>query len=168
MTARRRLLPLALAALAAALTLSGCSVVEGILPKPAETRDAQSGEIVGGGTTDVFTLSVGDCLNDESSSDEVTEVPTVPCSEPHQYEVYGEVTLTGDEWPGEEAVTQQADDGCYAQFQAFVGIVYEDSSLEFNYYTPTKGSWEEMDDRLVTCVIFDTAATTGSLAGAAR
>ncbi len=168
MTTRRRLLPLAFAALAAALTLSGCSVVEGILPKPAETRDAQSGEIVGGGTTDVFTLSVGDCLNDESSSEEVSEVPTVPCSEPHQYEVYGEVTLTGDEWPGDEAVTQQADDGCSAQFQPFTGIAYEDSTLEFNYYTPTKGSWEEMDDRLVTCVIFDTAATTGSLAGAVR
>ncbi|WP_437386554.1 septum formation family protein [Plantibacter flavus] len=167
MTARR-LLPLAIAAVVAALTLSGCSVINDILPKPAETRDSQTGEIVGGGTTNVFTLAVGDCLNDESSSDEVSEVPTVPCTEPHTYEVYGEVTIPGDEWPGDDALTQQADDGCYAQFQPFAGIAYEDSTLDFNYYTPTQASWEEMNDRLVTCVIFDSGATTGSLAGAAR
>lgn len=167
MTARR-LYPLAIAAVVAALTLSGCSIINDILPKPSETRDSQSGEIVGGGTTDVFTLAVGDCLNDESAEGEVSEVPTVPCAEAHQYEVYGEVTIPGEEWPGDESLTQQADDGCYAQFQPFAGIAYEDSTLEFNYYTPTQGSWEEMGDRLVTCVIYDSGATTGSLAGAAR
>lgn len=158
----------AIAAVAAALSLSGCSVVDGILPKPAETRDAQSGEIVGGGSTNVFTLTVGDCLNDESSTEEVSEVPTVPCSEGLQYEVYGEVTIAGDQWPGDEVISQQADDGCYAQFQPFAGIAYEDSTLEFNYYIPTEGSWDEMGDRLATCVIYDSATTTGSLKGAAR
>lgn len=158
----------AIAAVAAALSLSGCSVVDGILPKPAETRDAQSGEIVGGGSTNVFTLAVGDCLDDESSTEEVSEVPTVPCSEAHQYEVYGEVTIPGDQWPGDEVISQQADDGCYAQFQPFAGIDYEDSTLEFNYYIPTEGSWDEMGDRLVTCIIYDSVATTGSLKGAAR
>jgi hypothetical protein len=164
----RRILPIATVFFAAALTVSGCSVVDNITPKPAETRDSQTGEIVGGGTTDVFTLAVGDCLNDESSSEEVFEVPTVPCSEPHLYEVYGEVILAGDEWPGDETVMQQADDGCYAQFEQFVGIAYEESVLEFNYYTPTQGSWDDAGDRLVTCLIFDAGETTGSLAGTAR
>jgi hypothetical protein len=159
---------LATALLVSAVTLSGCSVIDDIIPKPAETRDSQTGEIVGGGTTDVFTLAVGDCLNDESSSEEVSEVPTVPCADAHQYEVYGEVVLEGDEWPGDEIVTQQADDGCYSQFEPFAGIAYEDSVFDFNYYTPTEAGWESAGDRFVTCVIFDAGKTTGSLAGAAR
>lgn len=167
MTARR-LLPLAILAVCGALALSGCSVVDSIIPKPAETRDAQSGEIVGGGTTDVFTLQPGDCLRDDTASDEVTDVPTVPCSEPHEYEVYGEVVLEGDEFPGDDVINQQADEGCYAQFAAFVGIAYEDSVLDYTYYTPLQDGWEQLDDRLVTCLIYDAGETTGTLAGAAR
>lgn len=167
MTARR-LFPLAIIAVCGALALSGCSVIDSVIPKPAETRDAQSGEIVGGGSTDVFTLQPGDCLNDNSVSDEVTNVPTVPCSEPHQYEVYGEVVLEGDEFPGDDVINQQADDGCYAQFAAFAGIAYEDSVLDYTYYTPLQEGWEQLHDRLVTCLISDTGETTGSLAGAAR
>lgn len=167
MTARR-LLPLAILAACGALALSGCSVIDSIIPKPAETRDAQSGEIIGGGTTDVFTLQPGDCLSYDSVSDEVTDVPTVPCSEPHQYEVYGEVVLEGDEFPGDDVINQQADDGCYAQFAAFAGIAYEDSVLDYTYYTPLQEGWEQLNDRLVTCLVFDTGETTGSLAGAAR
>jgi hypothetical protein len=161
----RRTLLHATAILVSALTLAGCSVIDNLIPKPAETRDSQTGEIVGGGTTDVFTLAVGDCLNDESTSEEVYEVPTVLCTDPHQYEVYGELILEGDEWPGDEVLYQQAEEGCYSQFKPFTGIAYEDSVLDFNYYTPTRGSWEGAGDRFVTCVIFNSGMTTGSLAG---
>jgi hypothetical protein len=155
-------------AVAAALALSGCSVIEGVLPKPAETRDPQSGEIVGGGSTDVFTLQVGDCLNNDTLADEITEVPTVPCSTAHQYEVYADFELDGDRWPGDEEVTEQADAGCMARFESFVGVPFEESSLDFSFYWPTEESWIQQDDRLVSCLIYDTTDATGSLGGSAR
>lgn len=155
-------------AVAAVLTLSGCSAIEGILPKPAETRDPQSGEILEGGATDVFTIAVGDCLDDSSTADELTEVPTVPCSADHDLEVYADFELEGDEWPGDEAVTTEADAGCLAQFERFVGIPFEESALDYSFYWPTEESWDQLDDRLVSCLIFDTAPTAGSLSGTAR
>lgn len=164
----RRLLAVAIAAAASMVALSGCSVIDSFTPKPAETRDSESGEIVDGGNTDIFTLQVGDCLNDESTSEEISDVPTVNCSEPHQYEVYGSLTLDGDEWPGDDTVGQEADAGCLAQFESFAGIAYENSMLDYNYYVPTEGGWNQLDDREVLCVIFDAEPTTGSLAGAAR
>lgn len=171
--ARRRARALAIVpVIAAALALSGCSaigsLVDGIAPKPAETRD-ESGTIVEGGQTDVFAIAVGDCLDDQSG-DVVQEVPTVPCSEPHAYEVYAEIVVTdADEYPGTEAIETEADAGCYDAFGPFVGFAYEDSELDFNYYYPTAESWAE-GDRIVSCLILEVsgADVTGSLAGAGR
>jgi len=111
----RRILPVAIAAVLVAAALSGCSPqqVADLLHR-GETRDA-TGEITEGGTTDVFTLREGDCLDDpsmlahaqgdESESGPVTEVRTLPCTEPHDFEVFRNVTLSGgDDYPGADPV----------------------------------------------------------------
>ncbi|WP_159502390.1 septum formation family protein [Microbacterium sp. 18062] len=163
---RRRLIPVA-AILSIAL-LSACAPVAELFGGDAQaTRDAQSGEVTGGGQIDVFTLSVGDCLNDQSAS-EVYEVPVVPCDEPHDYEVYHDFALADGEWD-QDAVYAAADEGCYTAFPDFVGLSYEESTLDFAYYAPTQLSWEDGDDRMVSCYIGDPGTqTTGSLAGVAR
>ena len=169
---------LALAALAVSVSLGGCSLIDSLAPD-SETRD-ESGEITEGGTTDVLTLAEGDCLNDETGmsdpdpsstgddSVEVSEVPTVPCSEPHDFEVYSNVILDdADEYPGDESITSQADSACYDAFADFAGIGYDESALGLTYYSPTSGSWAS-GDRTVNCLITDPSGqTTGSLAGAA-
>lgn len=162
----RTRLPAAMAtAAAAALLLSGCSVFSAITG--AETRD-ETGTIVDGGTTDVFALQVGDCIVSSVGSDEVVEVPTVPCAEPHDAEVYAELTLADGDYPGEDAIFAQGDDGCSDAFTGFVGQSAESSTLDFTYYYPTAASWAQ-GDRLITCIIDDpTGQTTGSLEGAAR
>lgn len=156
-----------LAALTAAFLLSGCTASVGDLTGgDTAVRDEDSGEVTESGQADVFTLSVGDCL-DEQTGEEISDVPLVPCSEPHDMEVFGEITLDDGDWPGVDVVGQQADEGCYAQFEAFVGLPYEESTLLFSSYMPTQQGWEEFDDRLVSCLIMDPAGkTTGSLAGA--
>ncbi|MWV51229.1 hypothetical protein GRS96_18320 [Rathayibacter sp. VKM Ac-2803] len=165
----RRRTALVLAASAAlALGLSGCSTVNSMMG--GETRDDTSGEIVEGGTTDVFQLRVGDCLNDELSetATEVTDVPTVPCTEPHSYEVFQNVTMAeADEYPGETATTDQAETECSAAFDGFVGLSYEESQYDFSYYYPTQESWDG-GDRTINCLITDPAGpNSGSLAGVA-
>ncbi len=148
--------------------LGGCAQIADLVTGgPQATRDADSGQVTGGGQIDVFTLSVGDCLNDQSS-DEVTDVPVVPCEEPHDYEVYYDFALPDGEFV-EDDVTAAADEGCYGEFATFVGLSYEESLLDFTYFTPTQQSWDEGNDRIVSCMIGDPAArTTGSLAGVAR
>ena len=167
MNRRRSSLVLAAAA-ALALGLTGCSGINSMMG--GETRDDTSGEIVEGGTTDVFQLRVGDCLNDELSetATEVTDVPTVPCSDAHSYEVFQNITMAeADEYPGETDTVAQADSDCQAAFEGFVGLSYEESQYDFSYYYPTEESWGS-GDRVINCLITDPAGpNTGSLAGVA-
>ena len=149
----------------AVAALSGCSVLESIFPAQAE-RDAETQEIAEAGQQDVFNVNVGDCFNDDSAStDEVSDVPAVPCAEPHDNEIYYLFDITGDEYPVD--TPDQADAGCYDQFAAFIGLDYESSALDYFPIFPTADTWST-GDREVICSVFDTAQSTGTLAGAAR
>lgn len=171
-TTQNRLLTrvsVALAAVAVVVPLSGCSIISGVLGAPAQPeRDETTQEIVEEGDADVFALRVGDCLNG-ADGELVSEVPVVPCGEPHEEEVFFDFTLDGEEYPGDEVVQAKGDEVCLAEFERFVGLAYDSSKLEMYSYHPTEGSWNHLDDRVVACVILDPdAQTTGSLAGAAR
>jgi Septum formation/Protein of unknown function (DUF2510) len=139
---------------------------------PEETSaptQAQETAAPGAGAVDVFDLKVGDCLADSvPRGEEVSSVQSVPCSEPHSEEVYAAVTLPEGDFPGEEAVSAQADELCAAEFESFVGLPYEESVLYLSYLTPTKESWSE-GDREVVCSVYDPDGdTTGTLADANR
>jgi hypothetical protein len=171
MSARRRPLVRMLAvgaAIAVALPLTGCSALRDLLPVPAPQpeRDDTTQEIVEEGQADVFALRVGDCMN-TVDEELVSEVPVVPCAEPHDDEVYFDFVLDDGEYPGDDAVLEASDAGCLAQFDAFVGLAYDSSTLDFYAYRPSEESWAG-GDRTVSCVIWDPAGqVTGSLAGAA-
>jgi hypothetical protein len=154
------------AALGLALSLGGCTALFPSSAPPA--TDSESGEEIDQTDTDVFALTVGQCLNDTSGT-EVSEVPIVDCADEHDFEVYEDFELEGDEFPGDEAVDAQADAGCLAAFEGFTGITYDDSLYGYTYFTPTETSWTEGDDRLVSCLVGDpNGKTSGSLAGVAK
>lgn len=138
--------------------LTGCSL---LLPQQQASRD-DAGEVVEGGQESAFSMKVGDCWNDVVGN-EVTDVPLVPCSEPHDNEVYAEFTLPDGEFPGDEVVEAAAFDGCYDRFADYVGLAYEESILDIYPLWPTEGSWDELGDRVITCSLWDTEAQlTGS------
>ena len=142
------------------------------VPEDAERDD--SGEIVESGEVSVFDLSEGDCWNNVPNAGEETEtVDAVPCTEPHESEVFAVFDVDmGEDWPGVDAVTAEAETQCVQRFEAFVGLTYEESVLNLFYFNPVEESWTELDDREVVCVVLDPTApdgrTTGSLQGAAR
>ncbi|GAA2223221.1 septum formation family protein [Herbiconiux moechotypicola] len=149
-----------------ALLLGGCTALFPSSAPPA--TDSQTGEEITQTDTDVFTLSVGQCLNDTSGT-EVSEVPIVDCTDEHDFEVYEDFELTGDEFPGDDQVDSEADAGCLAAFDTFTGISYDSSVYGYTYFTPTEGSWTDGGDRLVSCLIGDpNGKTVGSLAGVAK
>ncbi|MDO9398056.1 MAG: septum formation family protein [Herbiconiux sp.] len=115
---------------------------------------------------DVFTLEVGDCLN-ESESMFVDDVPKVDCSTPHDLEVFDEFESVGASFDP-VALGEEADAGCTGRFEAFVGVPWETSTLDVVSYKPTGQSWF-IGDRHITCMVEDTAGqTAGTLRGAAR
>ncbi|WP_298455388.1 septum formation family protein [uncultured Cellulomonas sp.] len=154
-----------------ALLVTGCSLMGGVEPE----RDEETGEITEAVEADAFAIRVGDCLDysDEAPAEEgadeleeVSSVPTVPCGEAHDSEVYASHQLDGDEYPGDDAIVASADDMCFADFQPFVGTAYEESTLDFTYLAPTSQSWELGDDREVLCIVTDPqGGVTGTLEG---
>lgn len=128
-------------------------------------RDS-SGAIVDEGTIDAFSLRIGDCFNDIGSGDEVSSVPGVPCSEPHDYETYAVFDVDVTEFPGDEEMSTLAFDACMGRFEGYVGKDYETSSLDITSMFPSQQSWQE-DDREVVCAVYDMNAEklTGSTQG---
>lgn len=146
------------------------SITDSVLGADAGTGGTAGTGIDAGTGTDVFTLATGDCLTSLPSGNAVSEAPTVPCSEPHTYEVYAMHDLPDTPFPGQAAVTAMADAQCLTSFTTFAGIGYATSVLVYGYLYPTEQSWVSVGDRTVVCLVTDpsVATTTGSLAGAAR
>jgi hypothetical protein len=152
-TLSRRILS-GIALTAAAVALAGCSLVESVVTGVPE------------GETDVFALTIGDCLNDLSAPDEVTSVPIVECSEPHDSEVFARTDTTGSEFPGNDVLFSELDAFCQGEeFTRFVGIPYADSIYGTSGYIPTEGSWDTGDRELLCTIVDPNGKTTGSLAG---
>lgn len=118
-----------------------------------------------GGSDDVMNLSVGDCfteaeMNTAMSGGEVSEVPVVDCAESHDSEIFFSHQITGDAYPGDEAVGVEAEEVCYGDnFTNFIGVSYAESEIYAAYLTPTQESWDQADDREVLCYV--TTSTTG-------
>jgi hypothetical protein len=121
----------------------------------------------GGGN--VFNLEVGTCFDDTDET-EVSNVPVVDCSEPHDNEVFAVFDYTEtDTFPGGTEMNAAAQDLCVAEFEAYVGLGYLESELNVFPITPTQGSWDD-GDREIICALYnlDLAKLTGSMEGAAR
>lgn len=151
---------------AAGLLLSGCSLLNQLTN--TTPRDASGSPTAENDHADVFSIKVGDCLNDAAASGTVTTAPIVPCSKPHDSEAYKSITLKNGDFPGADAIKTQAEQGCAAAFPDFVGISYDDSKLSISYYFPTSDSWAN-GDREILCTVYDDGVkTTGTLKDAKR
>jgi hypothetical protein len=131
-------------------------------PTEEETPEA------GGEVVDIDDLTVGDCFN---APEGFSVVEHVPCEQPHVYEIFATVTHPGDgeEYPGDEAVTDTAEELCEPEFEPYVGVDYQSSELYATTITPTQDSWAE-GDRNIVCALHeeDEREITGSQEGADR
>ncbi len=152
------------AVLGAALML----VVAGCSSDDAKRYEA-TGEITEAAEADVFSIAVGDCLDMSGQSDAESEIgalPTVPCSDPHDSEVYAEMTFSQVDYPADE-LTTSLDEFCYNEFSPFVGMAYEESVLLVTTLYPTPTSWDE-GDRVGQCIVMHPdELVTSTLQGAA-
>lgn len=105
----------------------------------------------------------------EDVAGEIQDTDVVPCSEPHDEEVYFEFELEGDEFPGGEAIDAEGEAQCLPAFEDYVGIDFQSSTLSLFWITPTQDTWEQLNDRVVQCVLYhyEGEQLTGSMKGAA-
>jgi hypothetical protein len=94
-------------------------------------------------TTDIYLP--GECLNDLNGARS-----QVPCTTPHDGEVYANFNLKNGKWPGEAAVEKQAEAGCNTRLDSYAK---NPSKLDFWYLYPKQAYWPE--DRSVTCIAAD-------------
>jgi hypothetical protein len=141
-----------LVALVTVGVLSGCSLLGGT------QRDAD-GEITQATDLDAFALQIGDCLDSTeltADSTEFTEIPAVPCAEPHDSEVIFKFDMPdGDYDPA--AIEQAADEMCAPAVEEYIGPAWEDISsqgLAIWWISPTPESWDQSHDREVVCAVY--------------
>ncbi|UFU05925.1 septum formation family protein [Ruania halotolerans] len=118
---------------------------------------------------EVATAEVGECAQlADLQSDEITEIPTVDCSEEHDAQFFHKFDLPDGDFPGTDGVQTAAEEGCLGtEFENFVGTSYEESALYANFIGPTQETWDQADDREVLCIVFldDGTTTTESFEG---
>ena len=134
------------------------------------SRD-ESGAIVDAGTLDAFEMRIGDCFDDTSGlsgdgDDNIENLPGVPCSDPHDNEVFAVFDLDLEAFPEDDEMSQIAFDACVERFESFVGMDYQSSSLDVMTLYPTPQSWKHGNDREVVCAVYDMEAN--KLVGSAK
>lgn len=154
-----------------ALCVAGLWLVVGIgglvVSQALELDRDGDGAISEAGEISSEELRVGDCL-DLPAEGEVESVSAVPCSEPHEAEVYASFELPAGRYPGDAEVARLAEDGCIDHFFGYVGIAPPDSKLVTFLIYPAEDSWAQ--SRGVRCVADEPGdkLVTGSVNGAKR
>lgn len=152
-----------------AAVLIGAAVFGGAGAFDDNTVRDDAGAIIEGGGLGAFALQVGDCFN-FPDEEVVISLEALPCSQPHDAEAYLSFDQDGEKYPGADAVAAATERGCFAAFKSFVGIPWEESELDISALEPTQESWEDGDDREVTCAIvsYDSSKLVGSTRGSNR
>ena len=119
-------------------------------------RRGDDGGISEGGTLQVSDLRVGDCFRLEASVDEVEAVDARPCTQAHQYEIFGITAWTdgGDAYPSDGAWDAFIAEACLPVFEAYVGRSIETSALAILPFVPVEESWDA-GGRNVQCTLVD-------------
>lgn len=157
--APRRLLVVAALAVLAVLAGAGvgaCSGEDGDTQEETELRGDEG--VADEVELDAYRMAVGDCFDGEIPF-AVQTVDALPCDQPHANEVFATFDLEeeetgGEEYPGDDRVQELAQRGCLVAFGEYVGNAYETSALEIGLITPTRTTWDEIDDRGVVCVAY--------------
>lgn len=121
-------------------------------------------------TVSIRDLEPGACIASLPIGDVINDVATVPCDELHQYELYANAVLSGDEYPGDD-VFDEAFEACDVYFENYIGEPYASSEWFVDVITPTRDGWELAKDRSVNCLVYlwdEDAAEVAYVSGSAR
>ena len=108
-------------------------------------------------------VKVGDCFT-ETDGDVVSSLPELPCTQPHDGEVFYIYSMNPGAYPGDDQVQQSADAACSAQLPSYVGETAVDG-FDYGYLLPNREAWES-GDRAALCLLRSASGT--KITGTAR
>ena len=134
----------------------------------ANARRDGSGALEAAGTVAIDELRAGDCFNG-GEEELVSDVDGVPCTEPHEYEVFAVAPHEAESFPGDAEMEAIFTSVCEPAFESFVGAPYASSRLYASMITPSEESWGN-GDRSFICILYDPEdpELTASMRGANR
>lgn len=116
---------------------------------PASSSPASSASPAG---VSPFALGVGDCFdNPVGGQNLITAISVLPCTQPHDQQVFAKFSLGGSNYPGDAAVQRQANSGCNSR-SSDVDQSKTNSSMRLYFLYPTSGNWI-LGQRTVICAI---------------
>jgi len=134
-------------AVVAVATIVAVILVVGAIAVIAGAGDDEPGGV------EYTELKVGDCF--ERPPETLVRAERVDCGKPHDLEVFAtpdDPAVRGAPYPGRDILEREAAVVCLPQFEGYVGKPFDQSSLVFVSYVPTKGTWDDHDRRLLCTV----------------
>jgi len=122
---------------------------------------------VASGNVSANSIKVGACFTDVSG-DTVSTIKTVACTKPHDSEVFLNQKMSAVTYPTHDDWTGLVQQYCLPAFASYIGVDYNDSSLDISYFYPSSTSWSQ-GDKTLTCYATDpSGGLTSSLKGSQR
>ncbi|GGX40094.1 DUF4190 domain-containing protein [Streptomyces fructofermentans] len=122
-----------------------------------------------GGNGVTFSVHEGECFDVPGGSLEgmAYDVDTVSCEGEHDGEVFANFTLPEGRYPGDDGITDAADERCHTlQYEYAMDTWAVPENVDIYYFTPTRESWG-LGDREISC-LFGNMDEKGGLTGSLR
>ncbi len=121
------------------------------------TEQPVAGDVDGTRTASPINLDVGNCVVTLPVTGQVGEVTLTPCAEEHQLQVLDRIAAGTDDYPGEDALFEDAEQRCQAAFDELAPAV---ESWPENYrpwfLVPSQDNWSN-GERNIICFARSTA-----------
>jgi Septum formation len=108
----------------------------------------------------IFNLQAGQCFDGQNT----LGVTVVPCSSPHEAEVFATFPLPESTWPGENTVKTAAQAGCQQRVAGYMNPQLAASALSQEYIYPNQKTWAAG----VRTVVCDVRSGDGLITGSVR
>ncbi|MGD9528661.1 protein kinase domain-containing protein [Pseudonocardia sp.] len=116
----------------------------------------------GSSSVNAIDLAVGDCVSQMGGPTSDVQLSVVDCAQLHQSEVFAEFTVTATTYPGDDALSKEAEDGCVSRLAGYSPAAVGDPSISISFVYPSAQTWAA-GNREVQCLAFSDPATTGSI-----
>jgi hypothetical protein len=107
----------------------------------------------------VFSLQVGQCFNGQNG----LGITVLPCSTPHEAEVFATFQLPDESWPGDDAIQAAAQAGCQQQIAGYMSPQLAGGALSQEYIYPDQLTWSAGVRTVICDVRSDNGLITGSV-----
>lgn len=116
-----------------------------------------NGQITQSGSLDATSLKVADCFDAPTGNSDITSIKAVPCTQPHDSQVFAEPAISESSYPGDSTLQTEAKNDCGSNStQASISQSAPQSAQIADYYPQDATTFGTQ--RYVICALEDDSA----------